>query len=178
VVLDHTYKRIHNGIKGNRKLVSEKSALEFELDINEIQELQTMCIQPLARNILVSIIVQLETVLNKIHSWQRSNSKEERKWSVIVATRIPHTSGNNLAAIHNIETVIILRSPHPYKGNHEMETSKIIHSSTMRTDNQKHQDKRPGITIWGNSHACGLAEELLYHVKQSFKVTGYVKPKD
>jgi hypothetical protein len=74
VVLYHTHKRIHSGIKGNRKLVSEKSALEFELDINKIQELQTMCMRPLVRNILASIIVQLETVLNKIHCQQKSNS--------------------------------------------------------------------------------------------------------
>ena len=29
VVLDHAHKKIHSGIKGNRKLVSEKSALEL-----------------------------------------------------------------------------------------------------------------------------------------------------
>jgi pullulanase/glycogen debranching enzyme len=79
VVLDHTHKKTHSEIKGNRKLVSEKSALELELDINEIQELQTMCMQPLVRNILASIIVQFETVLDKTHCRQKSNTKEERK---------------------------------------------------------------------------------------------------
>jgi hypothetical protein len=118
--------------------VSEKIALELELDINEIQELQTMCTRPLVRNLLALIIAQLETVHNKIHCLQKSNSKDERKWSDIVAGRDSHTSGNNLAAIHNIESVITSRSIHPYKGNNETKTSKIIHSSTTRTDNKKH----------------------------------------
>ena len=39
----HKYKRICRGITEDRKSLSEKSALELELDINEIQELQTMC---------------------------------------------------------------------------------------------------------------------------------------
>jgi hypothetical protein len=112
-----------------------------------------MCTRPLVRNIVASIIVQLETVLNKIHCQQKSNSKEERKWSDIVAGRNHHTSGNNLAAIHDTETVITSRPPHPYKGNHKMETSKIIHSSTTKTDNKKHQDIRPGIIVLGDSHA-------------------------
>jgi hypothetical protein len=62
IVLDHTYKKTHSRTKGNRKLLSENSALELNLDINEIQELQAMCTQPLLRNILMSIIVQLETI--------------------------------------------------------------------------------------------------------------------
>jgi hypothetical protein len=155
--------------------VSDKSALELELDINEIQELQTMCTQPLVRNILASIIVQFETVLNKTHCRQKSNTKEERKWLDIVAGGNPHSSKNGLVAIHNNETVITSRSPHSFKGNHEMETSKIIHPSTTRTDN-KHQDKRPGIIILGDSHVHRYARELLQPVKQHFKVTGYVKP--
>jgi hypothetical protein len=56
-----------------------------------------------------------------------------------------------------------------------METSKIIHPSTTRTDNKKHQDKRPGIIILGDSHVHRYAAELLHPVKQHFKVTGHVK---
>jgi hypothetical protein len=84
VVLNHTHKRIYSAIKENRKLVSEKSALELQLEINKIQELKTMCTWPLVRIILASIIVELETVLNNIHCRQKSSSKEERKWSDIV----------------------------------------------------------------------------------------------
>ena len=121
VVLERTHKKI------TRKLASEKSALELELDINEIQELQTMCKRPLVKNNLVSITVQFETVLNKTHCRQKSNTKE-RKWSDIVAGRNPHTPENGLATNHKTETVITSRSPHPYKGNYEMETNRIIHS--------------------------------------------------
>jgi hypothetical protein len=38
-----------------------------------------------------------------------------------------------------------------------METSKTIHSSTMRTDSKKHQDKRPEIIVLGDSHTHGYA---------------------
>jgi hypothetical protein len=57
-----------------------------------------------------------------------------------------------------------------------METSEIIHSSTSRTDNKKHQDERPRIIVLGDSHTRRLAGELLHQVKQHFKVIGYVKP--
>jgi len=132
-----------------------------------------MCTRPVVRNILASIIVQFETLRNKTHERQKRNTKEERRWSDIVAKRNPRTSENGSAAICNIETVITSRSPHPHEGNCEMETSKTIHSSTTRTDNQ---DKRPGIIVLGDSHASGYARELLDHVKQHFKVIGYVKP--
>jgi hypothetical protein len=56
-----------------------------------------------------------------------------------------------------------------------METSEIIHSSTSRTHNKKHKDERPRIIVLGESHALGLAGELLHQVKQHFKVIGYVK---
>jgi hypothetical protein len=68
-----------------------------------------------------------------------------------VAGRNPNTSENGLAAIHKMITSI---SPHPYKGNHEMETRNFIHSERRRTDSKKHQDKRPGIIILGDSMNC------------------------
>jgi hypothetical protein len=67
VAADHKYKRIHRGLNEDRKSLSEKSALELELDITEVQELQTVCTQPSIRNFLAPIIVQLRTMLNKIH---------------------------------------------------------------------------------------------------------------
>jgi hypothetical protein len=77
--------------------------------------------------------------------------------------------------MHNIAMVITSRSPHPYKGNLGMETSKVIHSSTTGMDNKKHQDKRLGIIILGDSHARRYAGEPLHQVKH-FKVIVYVKP--
>jgi len=44
-----------SGRSRNRKLVSDESALELELDINEMQELHTMSMRPLVRNTLASV---------------------------------------------------------------------------------------------------------------------------
>lgn len=68
------YKRIHREIKEDRKSVSEKSALELELDINEFQELQAMWTWPFVRNSLALRLAQLETVLNKVGSTAESGS--------------------------------------------------------------------------------------------------------
>jgi hypothetical protein len=57
-----------------------------------------------------------------------------------------------------------------------METSEIIHSSTTRMDNKKHQAKRPRIIVLGDSHTRGFAGELLRQVKQHLNVIGYLKP--
>jgi hypothetical protein len=73
-----TQKSTDSGRSRNRKLVSNESALELELNINEMQELHTMSMRPLVRNILASIITHLEIVLNKTHCRQESNVKEGR----------------------------------------------------------------------------------------------------
>ena len=57
-----------------------------------------------------------------------------------------------------------------------METSEIVHSSTTRTDNRKHQAEIPRIIVQGDSHARRFAGELLHQVTQYLKVIGYVKP--
>lgn len=53
--------------------MSEKSALQLELDINEIQELQAMCTRPLVKNTSESIIVQFETVGKKVAQKKESD---------------------------------------------------------------------------------------------------------
>ena len=153
--------------------MSKKSTLELELDINEIHELQTMCIRPFVRKSLALILAQLETMLNKVPCQQKSNSKDERKWLDIVAGRNPHMSGHNPTITHSIETVITSRPSQPHKGNYEMETSETTHSTTLRKNNNKHQEERPRIIVLGDSHARGLARELLHQAKQHFKVIGY-----
>ena len=50
-----TQKSTDSGRSRNRKLVSDESALELELDINEMQELHTMSMRPLVRNTLASV---------------------------------------------------------------------------------------------------------------------------
>jgi hypothetical protein len=53
-LFDYTHKIVHNEKEEIKELVNEKCALDLELDINEIQELQIMCTRPLVRKILVS----------------------------------------------------------------------------------------------------------------------------
>jgi len=101
----------------------KKSALQLELDINEIQELQTMCTQPLVKNTSESIILQFETVLNKTVGKKVTQKKESGRAQWLEEIQ----SENGLAAIYNTETVLTSRSPHPYEGNYEMETNRIIH---------------------------------------------------
>jgi hypothetical protein len=158
VVSYRTHKKTDSGIKGNGKLVSEKKALVPQLGINEIQELQTVYMRPLVRNILASLIVQFEIVLSKTHCRQKSNTKEERKWLDMVVGRNPHTSENNLSAIHNFEMVITSRFPHPYKGNHGMETSKIIHSSTMRRITRNIRIKEQESSYWETATPADVLE--------------------
>jgi len=61
-----------------------------------------------------------------------------------------------------------------------MEISKVTHSSATRKDSikEKYHDRRQEIYIVGDSHVIRVyAGEILQHVKQLFKITGYVKPK-
>ena len=85
-------------------------------------------------------------------------------------------SGHNPTIAHSIETVITSRPSQPHKGNYEMETSETTHSTTSRKNNKEHQEERPRIIVLGDSHARGLARELLHQAKQHFKVSGSVKP--
>jgi hypothetical protein len=135
-----------------------------------------MSIRPLVRNILASIITHLEIILNKTHCRQESNVKEGRKWLDIVAGRNLQVPDSNLTSIGNIEMVITTRSPYYCEDNYEMESSKSTNISTTWKNSMKCQDKQPQIVIPGDSHARGLAEELMHQVKQCVKAVGHVKP--
>ena len=171
-----TQKSTDSGRSRNRKLVSDEGALELELNINEMQELRTMSMRPLVRNILASIIMHLEIILNKTNCQQESNVKEGRKWSDVVAGRNLQVPDSNLTATGKIETVITPRSLYYCKDNYEMESSKSTNISTTRKNSIKCQDKRPQIVILGDSHARGLTKELTHQVKQRIKAAGHVKP--
>ena len=93
-----------------------------------------------------------------------------------MAGRNPHVSGNNSTVTHNIATVITSRSSHPSKGAYGMETSKTLHPPTMKKSNRKYQDRRPRIFVLGDSHACGIACELLHQSTHRLNTIGYVKP--
>jgi hypothetical protein len=159
VDLNYSYKTVQSEIKEITKLVSEESVLELELDFNELQELQVKSTRPLVRNILASIPMKLKAVFD------------------IAAERDRHEYINELTAIYNIETVITSESTEFNKGRNDMEISKTTHSSATRRNNIKeHHDRRSEIIVLGDKHTRGYAGEILHHVKQSFKIIGYVKP--
>ena len=130
-------------IREDREPVSEISALELKLDIDELQEFHTMCTWATVRTFISQLTAQLETIRSKIPYCYNSKLKDERKWSDIVAGRNPHVSGNNSTVTHNIATVITSRSSHPSKGAYKMETSKTLHPPTVKKNNRKYQDRRP-----------------------------------
>jgi hypothetical protein len=70
--------------------------------------------------------------------------------------------------------VITSRPSHHCKGIYRMES--IIHPPTVKKNNKKHKDRRPKIVILGDSHACGVAGELLHQSHHSLNTNGYVKP--
>ncbi len=156
--------------------MSEKDALELELDINEMQEFLTMCTRPLVRNALEAFVEQMETVCKRNSCGHPTNKEGVRKWSDVVAGRNLYTPVNGSAAPHNNETVITSRPSEPYKGNHAVETGGIIHSLSTGKGIKKYKDKRTGIIVIGDSLAQGCAGELLHHVKQHYNVMGYTKP--
>ena len=55
--------------------------------------------------------------------------------------------------------------------------SEIVHPSMVKKNNRKHQDSRSSIVILGDSHACGVAGELLNQSNHRLNTIGYVKPK-
>ena len=156
--------------------MSEKCASDLELDINEIQEFQIMCTRPLVRKVLETVIEQIGTVLNKLYSERTITKKSERSWSDVVAGRNPLTSILGPATPRHIATVISSRSAQQSIGNQVMRPSKFIHTKTTRIVINRKEDKRLEIIIIGDSHARGCAGDLLHHVKQQYKVTGYIKP--
>jgi hypothetical protein len=79
IALDLKFKLIQSEIMKDRESVSESSALELKLDIDELQELHTMCTRPSVRTFISQIITQLETVCNKIPYCFKSNLNEKRK---------------------------------------------------------------------------------------------------
>jgi hypothetical protein len=60
------YNLIHSEIKEDSESVSESNALEHKLDIDELQEIFTMCTRPSVRTFILQLITQLETVNKKI----------------------------------------------------------------------------------------------------------------
>jgi hypothetical protein len=58
----------------------------------------------------------------------------------------------------------------------EAKTSRTTHLQATSKDISNHRDERPKIIILGDSHARGIASELLQQSNHQVSATGYVKP--
>jgi hypothetical protein len=94
----------------------ENSALELQLDIDELQELHALCTRSPIRNYLQHLITHLDKVRTNYRCCFSSNPEEKRKLSDIVAGRNPHASETTAHATHAIETVITTGPPHLRRG--------------------------------------------------------------
>lgn len=154
---------------------SEKSALDLKLDIDELQELHALSTRSPIRNYLAYLICQLEKVRASSHFYT-SNKKEERKWSDIVAGRNPQASTASTSVIHNIETVITSGPAYSRIGSQRMDTNGNIKSTSVKKGKMKLPIIKPRIVLVGDSHARGVAGEILHQSDHHIEPTGYVKP--
>ena len=82
----------------------------------------------------------------------------------------------NPTTAQGIETIITSRPINYYNKAHEVKSSKTIHLQSTRKSILNHRDGRPGVVILGDSHARGIASELLKQSNHQVSATGYVKP--
>jgi len=155
---------------------SEDTALELRLDIDELQEFHFMCTRSMVRSSISQLIACVETVCKDIPYCHRCNLKEERKWSDIMAGRHLHTSKTNPAAPQPIATVVTSKPPQHFERRHELTTKKTPKPQTVGKGSKYHQNMEPSIKTLGDSHARGIAGELLYQLNHHFNIIGYVKP--
>ena len=176
VTLDCNFNLTYSEVREIRKTLSESSALELKLDINELQELHTTCTRPANKNYITQLIAQL-VIQNKNPYCPNSNRKAVRKWSDIVADRSCQPPKPNSTVIHNIETVITSRTSRSSKETYEMDLSNITQSLTVgKKKTNYHHDGRPRIVALGDSHARRIADELMHQSNHRFNTIGYVKP--
>jgi hypothetical protein len=90
--------------------------------------------------------------------------------------RNSHIFETNPAAPQPIATVITSRSPQHFVRTHELATKKTTKPPTLKNETKYHQNKKSSVTILGDSHARGIAGELLYQLNHRCNITGHVKP--
>ena len=65
-ISNHKNKLIQSETKKVSESISECSALELKLDIDELQELYTMCTRPSVKSFIFQLIIPFDTIRNKI----------------------------------------------------------------------------------------------------------------
>jgi len=151
-ILDNNLNLLQSENSVFKEVFNESSALELQLNIDELQELHTMCLRSANRNYIAQLIAQLVAIRNKFPHHFNSTWKVAKKWSDIVAGRSSQVSKPNPAATHNIETVITSRPTQPIDEIHEMETNNSIQTTTVKKNKTTQCDVRPRIRL----HACSI----------------------
>jgi hypothetical protein len=113
---------------------SGRSELELKLDIDELQELHTMCTRSSVRTFISQFISQLEALFDKIPSYSTSKEMEKTMWSDIVAGR--HLSVPEYIPItaQGIETVITSRPSNYYNKAYEVKTNRTTNLQSTRKE--------------------------------------------
>jgi hypothetical protein len=80
--------------------------LELRFDLDELQELFNMSTQPHVRNLLLSLVNELENSMKTIKCDLKETPKSVKKWSNIVAGRSNCSEEEDLTSSRNIGTII------------------------------------------------------------------------
>ena len=158
------------------KVPISESKVESKLDIDELHEFYAMCTRPLVRAFITQLITCLGTVSKDFTDYTKTNQGKKRKWSDIVADRHSDISDTVVTDPQPIRTVLTSRSSQHYDGTLNLEMKNPTNQSTGIRRNKRRQPNKPTITVWGDSHARGIASELLHQLNHSCNITGYVKP--
>jgi hypothetical protein len=174
--IDHKSNLFNSDSRKTSVLANERSELELKLDVEEFQELHAMCTRSSVRIFISKFITRLESLFEKIPLYSKSRITEEIKWSHIVAGRHSNVPGINPTTAQSILTVITSKSTHYYNRTCASIMSRTTELQLARKDSMNRQDGSSRVIILGDSHARGIASELLQQCDHQFRTTGYVKP--
>ena len=153
-----------------------EGALEYKLDIDELHGLLCMCTRPTVKLFLTHLLTCFGNVCKVLPKNNDLKLDRNRKWSDIVAGRFPHTSVNQVTAPQPISTIVSSRYSQPLTHTSNCAKWGIIKPPATRKRKHLSQNWKSTITVIGDSHARGIADELLHRLDHSYNITGLVKP--
>ena len=158
------------------RVPASEGAIELNLDIDELYGLYYMCMRPTTKLFLSNLITCLKTVRKDSFKIDRSILPANRKWSDIVAGRSPNIPETSQATPQPISTIITSQSSRYSISPHELTVKKTFKPSPVGKRKTSPWNTEPTITIVGDSHARGMAGELLHHLNHRHRIIGLVKP--
>jgi len=135
------------------RVPTNESALELNLDIDELHGFYYMCTRPTIKSCLSNLITCLNTVRKDSFKDDRGILPVNRKWSDIVAGRSHNTLETFQAITQPISTIITSQSSRYSVPSHELRVRKTFKPSTVGKRKMPPWNKTPTITIVGDSQA-------------------------